>query len=106
MTIAREEIFGPVLAVLPYDTLGEAITIANDSPYGLGGAVFTLDCDKALEVVGKVRTGSVAQNGIGPQGGLPFGGFKQSGIGREGSPEAFDAYTELQTVYLLAPVSS
>ncbi len=105
MTIAREEIFGPVLAVLPYDTLDEAIAIANDSPYGLGGAVFTLDRDKALEVARRVRTGSIAQNGIGPQAGLPFGGFKQSGIGREGSPEVFDAYTELQTVYLMEPAS-
>jgi len=106
MTIAREEIFGPVLAVLPYDTLDEAIAIANDSPYGLGGAVFTLDRDKAMAVARRVRTGSMAQNGIGPQAGLPFGGFKQSGIGREGSPEAFEAYTELQTVYLAAVPAS
>ena len=101
MKIAREEIFGPVLSILPYDTIDEAVAIANDSPYGLGGAVFTLDADKALVVARRIRSGSIAQNGMGPQGGMPFGGFKQSGIGREGSPEVFDAYTELQTIYLM-----
>lgn len=105
MTIAREEIFGPVLAVLPYDSIDDAIAIANDSPYGLGGAVFTRDADAALAIARRVRTGTIAQNGLGPQAGMPFGGFKQSGIGREGSPEAFDAYTELQTVYLALPPS-
>jgi aldehyde dehydrogenase (NAD+) len=103
MKIAQEEIFGPVLAILPYDTIDEAVAIANDSPYGLGGAVFTLDADKAMAVARRIRSGSVAQNGMGPQGGMPFGGFKQSGIGREGSPEVFDAYTELQTIYLMQP---
>jgi aldehyde dehydrogenase (NAD+) len=103
MTIAREEIFGPVLSILPYETIDEAVSIANDSPYGLSGAVFTLDSEKALAIARRIRTGSISQNGIGPQGGMPFGGFKQSGIGREGSPEVFDAYTELQTIYLMQP---
>lgn len=100
MTIAREEIFGPVLTVLPYDTLEEAIAIANDSPYGLNGAVYTLDNEKALSIAKQIRSGTVAQNGLGPQAGMPFGGFKQSGVGREGSPEAIGAYTELKTIYL------
>jgi acyl-CoA reductase-like NAD-dependent aldehyde dehydrogenase len=102
MTIAQEEIFGPVLVLMPYDTLEEAIAIANDSPYGLNGAVFTPDAEKALGIAHSIRSGSVAHNGIGPLAGLPFGGFKQSGIGREGSPEALDSYVEIKTTYLQA----
>ena len=101
MRIAKEEIFGPVITIIAYDDIDDAIAIANDSPYGLSGAVFTLDAEKAQAVAARVRSGSVAQNGIGPQGGLPFGGFKQSGLGRECSPEVMDSYTELKTVYVV-----
>ncbi|WP_448661581.1 aldehyde dehydrogenase [Sphingomonas sp. CJ20] len=102
MRIAQEEIFGPVLCVLPYDDVDDAIRIANDSAYGLSGAVFTEDAAVVTHLARRIRTGSVAQNGMGPQGGLPFGGFKQSGIGREGSAEALDLYTEIKTIYLAA----
>jgi len=100
MTIAREEIFGPVLSVLRYRDEEEAIAIANDSPYGLNGAIFTNDQEKFLALAKRIQSGTVAQNAMGPQGGLPFGGYKQSGIGREGSPEALDQYTEVKTIYL------
>ncbi|ENZ82192.1 aldehyde dehydrogenase [Caulobacter vibrioides] len=103
MSIAREEIFGPVLVVQPYDSVDEAVAIANDSPYGLNGAIFTLDADLALTLARRIRAGSVAQNGMGPQAGLPFGGYKQSGLGREGGPEALDLYTEIKAIYLSSP---
>ncbi len=103
MRIAQEEIFGPVLVVLPYDDVAHAIAMANDSPYGLNGAVFTTDQAQAVAIARRIRSGTVAQNGMGPQGGLPFGGFKQSGIGREGSAEALDHYTEIKTIYLSQP---
>ncbi|SNT08910.1 MULTISPECIES: aldehyde dehydrogenase [unclassified Azospirillum] len=103
MRIAREEIFGPVLVVLPYDSLDQAIAMANDSPYGLNGAVFTTDQTQAVAIARRIRSGTVAQNGMGPQAGQPFGGFKQSGIGREGSAEALDHYTEIKTIYLSQP---
>jgi aldehyde dehydrogenase (NAD+) len=102
MTIAREEIFGPVISVIRYRDENEAVAIANDSPYGLNGAVFTKDRDRFVSLARQIRSGTVAQNAIGPQAGLPFGGYKQSGIGREGSPEAFDLYTEVKTIYLSA----
>ncbi|SCW81012.1 aldehyde dehydrogenase (NAD+) [Sphingobium faniae] len=102
MTIAREEIFGPVISVLRYRDEEEAVAMANDSAYGLNGAIFTADQDKFHALARRIRSGTVAQNAIGPQAGLPFGGYKQSGIGREGSPEAFDLYTEVKTLYLAA----
>lgn len=81
-TIAQEEVFGPVLSVLRYRGDDEAVRIANNSPYGLSGAVWGGDVDRAVAVARRVRTGQIAVNGFGP-GGAPFGGFKQSGIGRE-----------------------
>ena len=81
-TIAQEEVFGPVLSVLRYRGDDEAVRIANNSQYGLSGAVWGTDVDRAVAVARKVRTGQIAVNGFGP-GGAPFGGFKQSGIGRE-----------------------
>jgi aldehyde dehydrogenase (NAD+) len=81
-TIAQEEVFGPVLSVLRYSGDDEAVRIANNSQYGLSGAVWGNDVDRALAIARRVRTGQIAVNGFGP-GGAPFGGFSQSGIGRE-----------------------
>ena len=80
--IAQEEVFGPVLSVLRYRGDDEAVQIANNSQYGLSGAVWGDDADRALAVARRVRTGQITVNGFGP-GGAPFGGFGQSGIGRE-----------------------
>src|SRR6201984_242097 len=83
MTIAQEEIFGPVLSVIPFDTEEDAIRIANDSVYGLAGSVFTTDFPKAVEIAKKIRTGTYAVNMYAFDPGAPFGGYKNSGIGRE-----------------------
>jgi acyl-CoA reductase-like NAD-dependent aldehyde dehydrogenase len=100
-TIAREEIFGPVLSVIPYDGGDDAaIAIANDSNYGLGGSVWTSDPDRALSVAKRVQTGSIGINHymIDPAG--PFGGVKDSGMGRELGPEGLAAYQQLQSIYV------
>src|SRR5215470_9251944 len=81
MTIAQEEIFGPVLSVLPYDSEEEAVRIANDTIYGLSGAVWSADPERAKAVARKLRTGQVSINGGRGDGRAPFGGFKQSGHG-------------------------
>jgi acyl-CoA reductase-like NAD-dependent aldehyde dehydrogenase len=81
--IAQEEVFGPVLAVLRYRDDDQAIVIANDSQYGLSGAVWGTDVDRAVALARRVRTGQITVNGCIP-GDAPFGGFKQSGLGREG----------------------
>jgi acyl-CoA reductase-like NAD-dependent aldehyde dehydrogenase len=83
MTIAREEIFGPVLSIIPYDTDDEAIRIANDSPFGLSGAVWSTDPARAERVARRSRTGQVDINGGAFNVAAPFGGYKQSGQGRE-----------------------
>ncbi len=98
MRIAQEEIFGPVLCLIPYDTEAGAIRMANDSPYGLSGAVFSSDDERATRVARALRTGSVGINALAGDVGLPFGGFKCSGIGREFSSETFEHFTELKTV--------
>jgi acyl-CoA reductase-like NAD-dependent aldehyde dehydrogenase len=100
MTIAQEEIFGPVVSVIPYHDVKDAIRIANDSIYGLNGAVFTNDVEAAYDVARGVRTGTFAQNAFKIDFAVPFGGFKQSGIGREGGPEGLLPYVELKTVHL------
>ena len=103
MKIAREEIFGPVLSVIPYDGEENAISIANDTDYGLCGSVWTADVEHGAAVAARVRTGTVAINSsmiLDFNG--PFGGFKQSGLGRELGPEGIAPYTELQTVILPA----
>ena len=82
MTIAREEVFGPVLAVMPYRDEDDALRIANDSPYGLGGFVFGGDRANARRVVNGLRTGRVSYNGAATDSYAPMGGYKQSGIGR------------------------
>ena len=99
MTIAREEIFGPVLCVIPYDDDDDAVRIANDSPYGLSGTITSGDLDRAKAVARRVRTGTLGLNdGIwyGPD--APFGGYKQSGIGRQGGLEGLEIFTETKTV--------
>ncbi|NKQ56749.1 aldehyde dehydrogenase [Amycolatopsis sp. K13G38] len=100
MRICREEIFGPVAAVLAYDTVEQAIAIANDSDYGLHGAVFTTDEDKALEVARAVRTGTFSVNSFTYNIEAPFGGVKCSGIGRDTGHEGLTAYYELKTINL------
>ena len=100
MSIAQEEIFGPVITLIPYDTEAEALAIANDSTYGLFGAVFTHDNDRAWRIARGVRTGWMSQNGFRMDWFLPFGGFKQSGIGREGGTAGIASFTETKTVLL------
>jgi acyl-CoA reductase-like NAD-dependent aldehyde dehydrogenase len=100
MTIAQEEIFGPVITLIPFDDEADALRIANDSNYGLFGAVFTHDNDRAYRIARGVRTGWMAQNGFRMDWFLPFGGFKQSGIGREGGTAGLAAYTEVKTLLL------
>jgi aldehyde dehydrogenase (NAD+) len=98
MRIAREEIFGPVLTVLRYRDEGDALRIANESNYGLGGSVWTADIAHGMEIAAGVRTGTYGVNMYTLDIGTPFGGFKQSGIGREFGPEGLHEYVELQTV--------
>ena len=103
MTIAQEEIFGPVLSVIPADDEGHAIDIANDTIYGLNAAVFTADLGRAREVAGRLRSGTVGQNNFRIDFGIAFGGFKQSGIGREGGREGLLPYLETKTLLLDGP---
>lgn len=98
MRVAREEIFGPVLSVIPFETEEEAIRIANDSEYGLAGTVFTADVTQAFRVARAIRSGSVGINGYASVANVPMGGVKRSGIGREGGWPAIEAFSELKTV--------
>ncbi|MFC0600849.1 aldehyde dehydrogenase [Streptomyces palmae] len=100
MRIAREEIFGPVICLLPYDTEEEAARIADDSEYGLSGSVWTADVERGVDFARRVRTGTFSVNTFSLDMLGPFGGFKNSGIGREFGPEGFGAYLEHQTVHL------
>ncbi len=101
MKIAREEIFGPVLVVIPYDTEEEAIASANDSDFGLGGGVWTKDDAHGVEIARRIRSGTITVNtAMLLDFKSPFGGFKKSGIGRELGPEGVAPYTELQTINL------
>lgn len=102
MTIAREEIFGPVLCILGYDDLDQAVAIANDTEYGLAGYVSAADLDKAREVARRIRAGSVAIN-HGFDMSAPFGGYKRSGNGREWGPFAFDEFLEIKAALGYAP---
>ena len=99
-TIAQEEIFGPVGCVIPYDKVDEAIAMANDSPYGLAGSVFTNNAAEAYRIARAIRTGTFSQNGLKFDFSISFGGFKQSGVGREGGREGLKAYIELKTLIL------
>ena len=102
MRIAREEIFGPVLTVIPYDDVDDAVRIANDSDYGLAGSVWTGDTDAGVDIARRVRTGTYGVNQYTMDFVAPFGGFKASGLGREFGAEGLDAYVELQTIVPLA----
>jgi betaine-aldehyde dehydrogenase len=98
--IAREEIFGPVVVVIPANSDEHAIEIANDSPYGLNASVFTNDVDRAYAVARRLRSGTVGHNALRMDFTIAFGGFKQSGVGREGGIEGLRPYLETKTVLL------
>ena len=98
MTIAREEIFGPVLSILPYEDEEDAIRIANDTVYGLSGYVSSSDPQHAIKVARRIRSGNVHINGAPPDFNLPFGGFKQSGNGREWGAAGFEEYLETKAI--------
>lgn len=98
MRVAREEIFGPVVCVIAYEDPADAIQIANDSPYGLSGSVWTNDTAKGLDVARRIRAGAFSVNGAGPDFLAPFGGFKQSGLGREFGVEGLGEYVEHQAI--------
>jgi aldehyde dehydrogenase (NAD+) len=100
MTIAREENFGPVVVVIPYDDVDDAIAIANDSPYGLAGSVWSADQQAALDVGRRIRTGTMGINGMGMDFAGPFGGYKCSGLGRELGPEGLQGYLEYKNIAL------
>ena len=99
--IAQEEIFGPVLSVIAYDGEDDAVRIANDSQFGLGGSVWSADGAHALAVARKVQSGTVGINGYMPSLGAPFGGVKASGLGREFGPEAIGAYQNTKSIYVM-----
>ena len=98
MTIAQEEIFGPVLSIMPFDGEDQAVEMANDTVYGLTNYVQTTDPDKAKRLSRKLRSGMVQINGKGRGKGAPFGGMKQSGNGREGGTYGIDDFLEIKSV--------
>ena len=97
--IAQEEIFGPVLSIIPFDDDDDAVRIANDSDYGLGGTVWTSDPDRGFEVARRVRTGTIGINRYLPDPSSPFGGIKDSGIGRELGPDALGNFQNFKSIY-------
>jgi acyl-CoA reductase-like NAD-dependent aldehyde dehydrogenase len=105
-TIAREEIFGPVLSVIPAADEQQAVAIANDTSYGLNASVFTSDDDRAYAVARQLRSGTVGHNAFRTDFGIAFGGFKQSGIGREGGTEGLLPFLETKTVILDGPTAA
>jgi acyl-CoA reductase-like NAD-dependent aldehyde dehydrogenase len=97
----REEIFGPVVSVLPFEDESEAVTLANDGPYGLSGSIWTSDVGRALRVSRAVETGALSVNSHSSvRYWTPFGGYKQSGLGRELGPDALEAFTEVKNVFI------
>jgi aldehyde dehydrogenase (NAD+) len=102
MTIAREEIFGPVVSVIGYDTVEDAVAMANDNEYGLSGSVFTADIEAGIELAARIESGTFGVNTFGNDITAPFGGVKASGLGREMGPEGLDEYIEFQSVLLPA----
>ncbi len=100
MSIAREEMFGPVLSVIPFDGEEEAVRLANDTDYGLAATVWTSDVRRAMRMTKAIKAGTVGVNGYQLEPNSPFGGFGQSGLGREGGRAAIESYTELKTVLL------
>jgi aldehyde dehydrogenase (NAD+) len=99
MTIAREEIFGPVLSIMPYDDEDEAVSIANDTPYGLSGYVSSGSLDRARRIAARLHTGMVHINGAHLDSMAPFGGYKQSGNGREWGPYGIEEFLEVKSIY-------
>ncbi|MEU4674704.1 aldehyde dehydrogenase [Amycolatopsis sp. NPDC023774] len=99
--VAREDVFGPVITVTPYDSEEQAIILANDSDYGLAGSVWTADPQRGLSVARRIRTGSVGINGYLPDLGAPFGGVKHSGIGRELGPDGLATYQRSKSIFQL-----
>jgi len=102
-TIAQEEIFGPVLSVIPVADEDDIVSTANDTIYGLNASVFTHDVDRARDVARRLRSGTVGHNAFRTDFGIAFGGFKQSGIGREGGTEGLLPFLETKTVILEGP---
>ncbi|EHB58814.1 Betaine-aldehyde dehydrogenase [Mycolicibacterium rhodesiae JS60] len=100
MQVAREEIFGPVAVVIPYDDVDDAVRIANDSPFGLAGGVLTQDHARGVAVAQRIRAGAIGVNSLGYGLAFPFGGYKQSGIGREHGPESLHELLEVKTIGL------
>ena len=103
--IAQEEIFGPVLSVIPAADEQDAVRIANDTIYGLNASVYTADVERARDVAGQIRSGTVGHNGFKSDLAMGFGGFKQSGIGREGGTQGLLAFLESKTVLLDGPTA-
>jgi acyl-CoA reductase-like NAD-dependent aldehyde dehydrogenase len=100
MAIAQEEIFGPVLVIIPFDSTDEAVDIANGTVYGLAGAVFSANKDEAIAIARRMRTGQVEVNGGAFNPNAPFGGYKQSGIGRELGVYGFEEFLEIKSLQL------
>jgi betaine-aldehyde dehydrogenase len=100
MRIAQEEVFGPVISVITYRNEDEAVGIANDSIYGLSGAIYTENIERGYSLARRIRTGTVSVNGLVIDFTLPFGGYKQSGIGREGGIEGLEEFLEVKTVHM------
>jgi betaine-aldehyde dehydrogenase len=98
MTIAKEEIFGPVLSIMPYDDEADAVRIANDTIYGLAGGVWSGDPERALAVARKIRAGQVEVNGGAFNVMAPFGGYKQSGLGREAGTFGLEEFLEVKAL--------
>ena len=99
MTIAQQEIFGPVISLIPFEDEADAVRIANDSKYGLSGGVFSGSVEKSLAVAPRVRTGGLSINGGAPYGpDLPFSGYKHSGIGRQNGVAGFEQYLEVKSL--------
>ena len=100
-----EEVFGPVVAVVPFEDEAQAVAMANDTPYGLSGSVWTRDVGRAIRVARAVETGNLSVNSHSSvRYWTPFGGFKQSGLGRELGPDALDAFTETKNVFIATDV--